>query len=229
MSVAGRRRAAPRRARHGHDRQHRGPRRRSCPTRSSMTSSTSLRDVDARFSTYRPDSEISRLMSGRAPRGGLPASTSATSSPPATTWPTATGGAFDARRRRRRRRASIRPATSRAGRSRRPPGCSTRPARRNYWINAGGDIVARGHGGDRPAVARRDPPPGPGRSRGRRPGGLRPGRGDLGRLRARRRTSPTRGPGRAATGLRSVTVVGPAARLHRRLRDRRLRRWVSTA
>ena len=38
----------------------------------------------------------------------------------------------------------IRRASSRAGRSRRRPGSSTAPARRNYGINAGGDIVARG-------------------------------------------------------------------------------------
>ena len=46
------------------------------------------------------------------------------------------------------------------------------------------------------------------------------------------RTSPTRGPGCAPSGLRSVTVVGPAARLHRRVCDRRLRhgpRWPALA
>ena len=79
-----------------------------------------LHDVDARFSTYKPDSEISRLMRGELSEA-TPASMSAMSSLPATTsrrsraapsMPAGTG----------RTVASIRPATSRAGRSRRPPG-----------------------------------------------------------------------------------------------------------
>ena len=80
---------------------------------------------------------------------------------------------------------------------------------RDYWINAGGDIVARGHAERRPAVARRHPasrPGGPGRGRAR---GLRPGRRDVGRPTSAGRTSPTRGPGGVPSGLRSVTVVGP--------------------
>ena len=98
---------------------------------------------------------------------------------------TVTGGAFDARRHR---------ADGRIDPSGYVKGWAIEEAAwlldaagaRNYWINAGGDIVARGRGRNRSAVAGRDPPSGPGRSRGRRPGSLRPGRRDLGRLRARR-------------------------------------------
>ena len=55
-----------------------------------------------------------------------------------------TGGAFDARRHRAGRPARPVRASSRAGRSRRLPGCIDSAGGRNYWINAGGDIVARG-------------------------------------------------------------------------------------
>ena len=56
------------------------------PSASSTTLFEQLRDVEARFSTYRPDSEISRLGRGELARRGRAASTCATCWPPATTW-----------------------------------------------------------------------------------------------------------------------------------------------
>ena len=102
-----------------------------------------LHDIDARFSPYSADSEVSRLAMASWPRP--------TRSPDLRHVLAAcdhlavvTGGAFDARAPSAGRAASTRRASSRAGRSRRPPGCIDSAGGRNYWINAGGDIVARG-------------------------------------------------------------------------------------
>ncbi len=108
-----------------------------------------LRDIDERFSPYRPDSQISRLARGEV---GAEAC-----SPDV--WhvlaacdhlAAATGGAFDARSHR---------ADGRLDPSGYVKGWAIEEAAwgidsaggRNYWINAGGDIVARGEAApDRP-------------------------------------------------------------------------------
>ncbi|MFL5724168.1 MAG: FAD:protein FMN transferase [Chloroflexota bacterium] len=101
-----------------------------------------LRDVDARFSTYRPDSEVSRLARGEI---DLEACTGDVRHVMAACdhLATVTGGAFDARRHR---------ADGRLDPSGFVKGWAVEEAAwlidaaggRNYWINAGGDIVARG-------------------------------------------------------------------------------------
>ena len=101
-----------------------------------------LHAVDARFSTYKPASEISRVMRGEVHvadaslevRQALAACDHLS---------TVTGGAFDARRHR---------ADGRVDPSGYVKGWAIEEAAwaldaagaRNYWINAGGDIVARG-------------------------------------------------------------------------------------
>lgn len=101
-----------------------------------------LHDIDARFSTYRPDSEVSRLARGELleedasldVRHVLAACDHLAA---------VTGGAFDARRHR---------ADGRLDPSGFVKGWAVEEAAwlidsaggRNYWINAGGDIVARG-------------------------------------------------------------------------------------
>jgi FAD:protein FMN transferase len=101
-----------------------------------------LHDIDARFSPYKPDSEISRLTRGQLAE--------ADASPDVRHviaacehLSIATGGAFDARRHR---------ADGRLDPSGFVKGWAIEEAAwridaaggRNYWINAGGDIVARG-------------------------------------------------------------------------------------
>jgi thiamine biosynthesis lipoprotein len=101
-----------------------------------------LADVDARFSTYRPDSEVSRLVRGELReadasldlRHVLAACDHLAG---------VTGGAFDARHHR---------ADGRLDPSGYVKGWAVEEAAwlidsaggRNYWINGGGDIVARG-------------------------------------------------------------------------------------
>ena len=165
-----------------------------------------LRDIDARFSTYRPDSEVSRLARGEIRpeecsldvRHVLAACDHLAA---------VTDGAFDARRHR---------ADGRLDPSGFVKGWAVEEAAwlidsaggRNYWINAGGDIVARGHaeGGRAWRVGIRHP--------------------DLpdrvaAVLAVSDRAVATSGSyergahiidpasGRTPTGLRSVTVVGP--------------------
>jgi FAD:protein FMN transferase len=101
-----------------------------------------LDDIDARFSTYRPDSEVSRVARGELHE--------ADASPDVRHvlaacdhLATVTGGAFDARHHR---------ADGRLDPSGFVKGWAIEEAAwridsaggRNYWINAGGDIVARG-------------------------------------------------------------------------------------
>ena len=165
-----------------------------------------LHDVDARFSTYKPDSEISRLM-----RGDLSESEASPDVRHVLAacdhLATATDGAFDARRHR---------ADGRIDPSGFVKGWAIEEAAwqldaagaRNYWINGGGDIVARGEAS-------------PGRPW--RVGIRHPDQADrvAAVLEVSDRAVATSGDyergqhiadprtGRAAVGLRSVTVVGP--------------------
>ncbi len=165
-----------------------------------------LHDVDARFSTYKPDSEISRLMRGEI--------SEADASPDVRHviaacehLAIATGGAFDARRHRGDGR--IDPSGYVKGWAIEEAAWQLDAAgARNYWINAGGDIVARGEAspGQRWRVGIRHPD--------------RPDKvaavlavsdravatsGDY--ERGDHITDPRSGS--AAAGLRGVTVVGP--------------------
>ena len=167
-----------------------------------------LHDIDARFSTYKPDSEISRLMRGELREEDASLDVRHVLAA-CDHLAIVTGGAFDARPPPPGRAA--RPVGLRQGLGDRGGRLADRQRRRPQLL----DQRRRRHRGARrgrarPAVAGRDPPPRPGRSRGRRPGRLRPSRRDLGRLRARRaHQGSADGTGSLATGLRSVTVVGP--------------------
>ena len=177
-----------------------------------------LRFVDATFSTYKDDSEISRLN-----RGEL-----------------ALADAHDdvrevldrceraARRDRRllRRRArrsgpSTRPGSSRAGRSTGRRRSSTRAGARNYAVNAGGDMVLRGRAARARWRVGIQHPLEPRRGREGRRGERSRGR-DLGRVRARR---PRRRPahGAAAGGDPLGDDHRARSRDRRRVRDRGLR------
>ena len=137
-----------------------------------------LHDVDQRFSTYKPDSEISRLMRREFSEGDASPDVRHVIAA-CEHLAIATGGAFDARRHR---------VDGRLDPSGYVKGWAIEEAAwqidaaggRNYCINAGGDVVARGSVRERPSVAGRDPPPRPGRSRRRGAGSLRQGRRDLG-------------------------------------------------
>src|SRR4051794_10774652 len=101
-----------------------------------------LRDVDARFSTYREDSEVSRLACGELELEACSLEVRhvmAACDHLAIT----TGGAFDARRHRRDGRLD--PSGFVKGWAIEEAAWLIDAAGgRNYWINAGGDIVARG-------------------------------------------------------------------------------------
>jgi len=167
-----------------------------------------LRDVEARFSTYRPDSEISRLGRGELReedcsldvRHVLAACEHLS---------TATGGAFDARRPRPDGTFTLDPSGYVKGWAIEEAAWRLDSAgARAYWINAGGDVVARGHAaGGRPwRVGIRHP------DDARRVAAV---------LEVSDRAVATSGTyergthiadprtGLAPTGLRSVTIVGP--------------------
>lgn len=101
-----------------------------------------LRDIDARFSTFKADSEISRLARGELPE--------AEASPDVRHvlaacdhLAAATGGAFDARR--DRPDGGLDPSGFVKGWAIEEAAWLIDSAGgENYWINAGGDIVARG-------------------------------------------------------------------------------------
>src|SRR6186997_3245110 len=165
-----------------------------------------LHDVDARFSAYKPDSEISRLMRGELSEADASLDVRHVLAA-CDQLATVTGGAFDARRHR---------ADGRIDPSGYVKGWAIEEAAwlldaagaRNYWINAGGDIVARGEAA-------------PGRPW--RVGIRHPHRPDrmAAVLGVRDRAVATSGAyergehivdpvsGVAPVGLRSVTVVGP--------------------
>jgi len=104
-----------------------------------------LRDVEARFSTYRPDSEISRL--GRGEIGEDHCSLDVRYALAACDHlAQVTGGAFDARRRGPDGAVVIDPSGFVKGWAIEEAAWLLDSAgARDYWINAGGDIVARGH------------------------------------------------------------------------------------
>jgi len=101
-----------------------------------------LHDIDARFSTFKPDSEISRLTRGELAEADCSADVRHVLSA-CDHLRVATGGAFDAR---------YRGADGTLDPSGFVKGWAIEEAAwlidsaggRNYWINAGGDIVARG-------------------------------------------------------------------------------------
>jgi thiamine biosynthesis lipoprotein len=165
-----------------------------------------LRDVDARFSTYKPDSEISRLMRGEVAETDLSADVRHVLAA-CEHLATVTGGAFDARGHRPDGRVD--PSGFVKGWAIEEAAWQLDAAgARNYWINCGGDIVARGEAA-------------PGRPW--RVGIRYPDQADrvAGVLEVSDRAVATSGDyergdhvrdphtGRAAAGLRSVTVVGP--------------------
>ena len=101
-----------------------------------------FREVDAVFSTYKDDSEISRLNRGELALREC----SAGRAPGDRALPRAArrDGRLLRRRGGRARDDRSRRASSRAGRSTAPRRCSTRAGARNYAVNAGGDIRLRG-------------------------------------------------------------------------------------
>jgi thiamine biosynthesis lipoprotein len=165
-----------------------------------------LHDIDARFSTYKPDSEISRLMRGELREEDASADVRHVLAA-CDHLAVVTGGAFDARHHR---------ADGQVDPSGYVKGWAVEEAAwlidaaggRNYWINAGGDIVARGQAA-------------PGRDW--RVGIRHPDQADrvAAVLAVSDRAVATSGAyergdhitdprtGAAAMGLRSVTVVGP--------------------
>jgi FAD:protein FMN transferase len=165
-----------------------------------------LHDIDARFSTYKPDSEISRLMRGELREEDASLDVRHVLAA-CDHLAIVTDGAFDARGHR---------PDGRLDPSGYVKGWAVEEAAwrldtagaRNYWINAGGDIVARGHAE-------------PGRPW--RVGIRHPDRADrlAAVLAVSDRAVATSGAyergghiidprsGRPANGLRSVTVVGP--------------------
>jgi thiamine biosynthesis lipoprotein len=165
-----------------------------------------LHDVDARFSTYKPESEISRLIRGELSEENASLDVRQVLAA-CDHLATVTGGAFDARQHR---------ADGRIDPSGYVKGWAIEEAAwlldaagaRNYSINAGGDIVARGLAAT---------------GRPWRVGIRHPDRADrvAAVLEVSDRAVATSGDyergdhvtdprtGRAASGLRSVTVVGP--------------------
>ncbi len=165
-----------------------------------------LHDVDARFSTYKPDSEISRLIRGEMrEEDASPDVRHALAA--CDHLAVVTGGAFDARRHR---------ADGRVDPSGFVKGWAIEEAAwkidgaggRNYWINAGGDIVARGQAAPghpwRVGIRHPDQPD-------RVAAVLAVSDRAVATSGAYERGDHITDPrtGRVPTGLRSVTVVGP--------------------
>jgi FAD:protein FMN transferase len=165
-----------------------------------------LRDIDARFSTYRPDSEVSRLARGELAESACSPDLRHVLAA-CDHLATVTGGAFDARR--HRADSTIDPSGFVKGWAIEEAAWRIDSAGgRNYTINAGGDIVARGEAA-------------PGQPW--RVGIRHPDRPDrvAATLAVRDRAVATSGTyergehiadprsGEAPVGLRSVTVVGP--------------------
>ena len=152
-------------------------------TRSSTRSSSDSTTSTPGSAPYRADSEVSRLADGDA-RGGREPRRPRTSWRPATT--SRSRPAARSTRGTTARRAA-RPVRLRQGLGDRGGRLADRQRRRPQLL----DQRRRRHRGPRrggagPAVAGRDPPPGPGRQGGRGAGRLRPGRRDLRLVRARR-------------------------------------------
>ena len=167
-----------------------------------------LRDIEARFSTFRHDSEISRI--GRGELDESAASLDVRQALAACDHlARATGGAFDARRRGRDGMPGLDPSGYVKGWAVEEAAWRLDAAgARNYWMNAGGDIIARGSAAD---------------GRPWRVGIRHPDRADrvAAVLDVTDRAVATSGgyergdhivdprTGQPARGLRSVTVVGP--------------------
>ena len=101
-----------------------------------------LDDIDARFSTYKPDSEISRLARGELAEGDCSLDVRHVLTA-CDHLAEVTNGAFDARR--HRADGALDPSGFVKGWALEEAGWLIDSAGgRNYWINAGGDIVARG-------------------------------------------------------------------------------------
>ncbi len=104
-----------------------------------------LRDVDARFSTYRPDSEIARLARGELSEWDCSLDVRQVLAA-CDHLAVVTGGAFDARG--HRPDGTIDPSGYVKGWALEEAGWRIDEAGgRNYWLNGGGDIVARGEAG----------------------------------------------------------------------------------
>ena len=179
------------------------------PSACSTTCLEQLRDVEARFSTYRPDSEISRL--GRGELREEDCSLDVRHVLTACDHLAAAHRRRVLRPRHRRRRVAPRSVRLRQGLGDRGGRLAARQRRRA--ATTGSMPVATSSRAARPApgpaVARRDPPSRPGRPRRGRARGLRPGRGDVGHYeRGAHIADPRTGLG-PPSGLRSVTVVGP--------------------
>lgn len=166
-----------------------------------------LRDVEARFSTYRPDSEISRLARGEIRHEECSLDVRHVLSV-CDHLAAVTDGAFDARHHR---------TDGRLDPSGYVKGWAIEEAAwlidsaggRNYWINAGGDIVARGHAeSGRPWRVGIRHPDRPDRVAAVLAVSDRAVATSGAYERGDHITDP--GVGRAPTGLRSVTIVGPA-------------------
>jgi thiamine biosynthesis lipoprotein len=165
-----------------------------------------LRDVDARFSTYRADSEISRLVRGELAEADCSADVRHVLAA-CDHLAAVTDGAFDARR--CGPAGGLDPSGFVKGWAIEEAAWRIDSAGgRNYWINSGGDIVVRG-----------EATPG----QGWRVGVQHPDQAEavaavlavsdraIATSGSYERGAHIRDPrtGRAATGLRSVTVVGP--------------------
>ncbi len=101
-----------------------------------------LRDIDARFSTYRPDSEIARLARGELAEWDCSLDVRQVLAA-CDHLAVVTDGAFDARG--HRSDGSVDPSGYVKGWALEEAGWRIDEAGgRNYWLNGGGDIVARG-------------------------------------------------------------------------------------
>jgi thiamine biosynthesis lipoprotein len=101
-----------------------------------------LRDIDARFSTYKVDSEVSRIASGQLAEGDSSLDVRHVLAA-CDHLAIVTGGAFDARS--HRADGALDPSGFVKGWALEEAAWLIDSAGgRNYWLNAGGDIVARG-------------------------------------------------------------------------------------
>ena len=168
--------------------------------------------VDATFSTYRAESEISRLDARQARARATPRPRVRAVLARCSALRERTGGCFDAPRARRAR--PVGPRQGLGGRPRRLR-CSSATARATCCVDAGGDVRVRGERapGGRGASASSTPTARPHR---RRPARARPRGRHLGRLRARRahrRPADRRGARGRAVGHRPRARPGHRRRL----------------
>ncbi len=167
-----------------------------------------LREVDARFSTYRADSEVSRLARGELAEADASLDLRHVLAA-CDHLARVTGGAFDARR----HRPDGRPDPSgfvKGWAVEEAAWLLDSAGARNYWINAGGDIVARGEAAPgRPWRVGIRHPDEPDRVAAVLEVSDRAVATSGGYERGDHIRDP-RSPAERLTGLRSVTVVGPS-------------------